>query len=117
MVIKMRYITNKQGERVGVLLDLETFDRLFNPSNDTDTLTGLSQSELQALAESKLAPASQSQLTELLDRNTDNQLNEDELAELDRLLAQSDHLTMLKTRSRYKLRSFLNPHYLNLPQR
>jgi hypothetical protein len=104
----MRYITNEQGERIGVLLDLETFDRLFNPSNDTDILTGLSQSELQALAESKLAPASQNQLTELLDRNTDNQLNEDELAELDRLLAQSDHLTMLKTRARYTLRSLLN---------
>jgi hypothetical protein len=108
MVIKMRYITNEQGERIGVLIDLETFDRLSNPSNNTDRLTSLSQAELQALAESKLAPDAQTQLTELLDRNTENQLNENELAELDRLLAQSDHLTLLKTRARYTLQSLVN---------
>lgn len=105
----MRYITNEQGERVGVLLDLETFDRLSIPSNtDAEILTGLSRAELQALAESKLAPSAQTQLTELLDRNTEGQLNEEELTELDRLLAQSDHLTLLKTRARYTLRSLLN---------
>jgi hypothetical protein len=105
----MRYITNEQGERIGVLLDLETFDRLSISSNtDAEILPGLSQAELKALAESKLAPVAQAQLTELLDRNTEGQLNEEELAELDRLLAQSDHLTLLKTRARYTLRSLLN---------
>lgn len=105
----MRYITNEQGERVGVLLDLETFDRLSISSNtDAEILPSLSQAELKALAESKLAPAAQTQLTELLDRNTEGQLSEEELVELDRLLAQSDHLTLLKTRARYTLRSLLN---------
>jgi hypothetical protein len=104
----MRYITNKQGERVGILLDLETFDRLSNPSNDENSLVGLSQAELKALAESKLAPAAQAQLTELLDRNTEGQLNEEELVELNRLLAQSDHLALLKTRARYTLKSLVN---------
>lgn len=103
---QMRYITNEQRERVGVLLDLETYNWLTHATSvDTDCLIGLNQAELQALAESMLAPAAQARLDELLARNAENQLGEDELAELDRLLAQIDHLTLLKTRARYTLQS------------
>lgn len=102
----MRYVTNEQGERVGVILDLETYDRLTHSlGGDAECLSDLSQSELQALAESMLAPTAQARLDELLARNAENQLSEEEQAELDRLLDQCDQLTILKTRARYTLQS------------
>ncbi len=64
---------------------------------------GLSQDELQALADSKLAPAAQNQLDDMLARNAESQICADEVANLDRLLAQVDQLTILKTRARYTL--------------
>jgi hypothetical protein len=104
-----RYITNEQGQRVGVLMDLETYDRLTQTSSiDQDCLVGMNQAELQALAHSTLAPVAQSRLNELLDRNTEKQLDDNELAELDHLLTQIDQLTLLKTRARYTLQSLGN---------
>jgi hypothetical protein len=101
-----RYITNEQGQRVGVLLDLETYDRLTQASSiDQDCLVGMNQAELQALAHSTLAPVAQSRLNELLDRNAENKLDDKELVELEQLLTQIDHLTLLKTRARYTLQS------------
>jgi hypothetical protein len=101
---QVRYITNEQGERVGVLLDLEAYNRLVNPlALDDECLIGLSRDELQALADSKLAPAAQNQLNDLLIQNAESQLSADEVANLDRLLAQVDQLTILKTRARYTL--------------
>jgi hypothetical protein len=66
-------------------------------------LTGLSSDEVNALADSVLAPAVQARLDELLNRNAESQLFDDESAELDRLLAKVDQLTLLKTRARYTL--------------
>lgn len=101
---QVRYITNEQGERVGVLLELEAYNRLANPlALDDECLIGLSRDELQALADSKLALAAQNQLNDLLVRNTESQLSVDEIANLDHLLAQVDQLTILKTRARYTL--------------
>lgn len=111
----LQYITNQQGERVGVLLDLETYDQLTTRSvADVELLADLSREELQALAESSLASASQAQLDELLDRNAKNQLTVDskavaslrasEVVVLDRLLAQVDQLNIIKTRARYTLK-------------
>jgi hypothetical protein len=101
---QVRYITNEQGERVGVLLDLEAYNRLTNPlALDEECLIGLSQDELQALADSMLAPAAQNQLDDMLVRNAESQLCADEVANLDRLLAQVDQLTILKTRARYTM--------------
>ncbi|MEH1778475.1 MAG: hypothetical protein V7K67_01665 [Nostoc sp.] len=106
---QMRYITNEQGERIGVLLDLETYHWLTHAAGvDTDCLIGLNRAELQALAESMVAPAAQTRLDELLARHTETKLGEAELAELDCLLAQVDHLTLLKTRARYTLQSLEN---------
>jgi hypothetical protein len=66
-------------------------------------LTGLSSDELNALADVVLTPAFQARLDDLLNRNAESQLSDDENAELDRLLAQVDQLTLLKTRARYTL--------------
>ena len=72
-------------------------------SSNPELLASLSQDELEALADSMLAPSAQSRLDDLLTRNVENRLNADEQVELDRLLARVDQLTILKTRARYTL--------------
>lgn len=100
----VRYITNEQGERVGVLLDMEAYKQLTNSlTHDSECLGSLSIDELQALADSKLAPSSQVRLNELLTQNAESRLSANEQAELDHLVAQIDQLTVLKTRARYTL--------------
>ena len=102
----MRYVTNEHGERVGVLLDLETYGRLTHSSElDAECLRDLNPSELQALADSMLAPTAQTRLNELLAQNAESQLGDEEQAELDRLLDQVDQLTILKTRARYTMQA------------
>jgi hypothetical protein len=99
-----RYITDEQGERIGVLLDLEEYQqlsRLIPP--DADLLVGLSEAELQALAHSALAPAEQEWLNDLLARNAEGQLPEADQVALDHLLHYVDQLSILKTRARYTL--------------
>lgn len=101
----VQYITNEQGERVGVLLDLITYARLAEiPTPDENFLVGLSLDELNALASCKLAVVEQSRLDELITKNTEASLTTEEKTELDDLLAKADHLTILKTRARYTLR-------------
>lgn len=73
-------------------------------NSDLEILDGLSEDELEALADSVLAPSAQGRLDELLERNAAGQLAADEQAELDGLLARIDQLTILKTRARYTLR-------------
>lgn len=105
---QVRYITNEQGERVGVLLDWALYSRITHQSmTDPELLISLEHSALLALAESILAPAAlQTRLNELLTRNSDDQLSAEENAELDGLLEQVDQLTILKTRARYTLNQF-----------
>jgi hypothetical protein len=104
MARSRRYITNEQGERIGVLLDLDEYQQLTRVSQpDPELLTGLSAAELQALAQSALALAEQSRLDDLLSRHADATLSEAEQAEFDRLLHHVDQLTILKTRARYTL--------------
>jgi hypothetical protein len=62
----VQYVTNAEGKKVGVLLDLETYQQLTNLSVDSELLIGLNLDELQALAESYLSPKAQIQLQELL---------------------------------------------------
>ncbi len=102
----VQYVTNAQGEKVGVLLDLETYQQLTNLSVDSELLIGLSLDELQALAESSLFPRTQIQLQELLIKNSENNLSNEETETLDRLLAQIDQLNIIKTRARYTLNIF-----------
>lgn len=100
----LQYVTNQDGERVAVLLDLQTYQQLTNSSADNEILTGISLEELQALSQSMLSPKTQVELNDLLARNTDNMLSVEEKANLDRLLAQVDQLNVLKTRARYTLK-------------
>ncbi|MBD2693841.1 hypothetical protein [Anabaena catenula] len=99
----VQYITNTQGDRVGVLLNLETYQQLTNLSADTELLIGLSLDELQALSETSLSSKSQIQLDKLLMKNSENQLSNEESETLDKLLAQVDQLNIIKTRARYTL--------------
>jgi hypothetical protein len=73
---------------------------------DEDLLTNVSIAELQALAQISIAPAEQSRLSDLLERNTENQLSTEDLETLDRLLAQLDQLNILKARAQYTLQYF-----------
>ena len=99
-----QYVTDEQGARIGVLLDMEAYHKLAIPLNsDPDYLSDLNIDELQALAEIQIAITSQSQLDELLIKNAESQLSADEIKELDRLIVQVDQLTILKTRARYTL--------------
>jgi hypothetical protein len=99
----VQHITNAQGEKAGVLLNLETYQKLTNLSADTELLIGLSLDELQALVETSLSPKTQTQLDKLLMKNSENQLSNEEFETLDKLLVQVDQLNILKTRARYTL--------------
>ncbi|WP_017652592.1 hypothetical protein [Fortiea contorta] len=100
----IQYITNQQGERVSVVLDLPTYYKLVKSlTADTEILTDLSLDELEALAAGMLSPTAQVQLDDLLVRNAENKLSVDETAILDHLLAQVDQLNILKTRAKYTL--------------
>jgi IS5 family transposase len=72
-------------------------------SNNSERLVGLSDGELEALAESMLAPAAQARLDELLARSKEHSLSVADNGEFDRLLERVDQLTILKTRARYTL--------------
>ncbi len=105
----IQYVTNEQGERIGVLLDLNTYSQLTNPLGaDEECLIGLSVDELKALAICKLAVAEQTRLDDLVARNAESLLRADEVTELDDLLAKADQLTILKTRARYTLKCLEN---------
>ena len=73
-------------------------------SNRIEVLESLDLNELEALADSKLAPSSQQRLDELLARNSESDLNDEDAKELDQLLGMVDQLNILKTRARYTLR-------------
>ena len=106
---QVQYVTNDEGERVGVLLDIQTYHHLMlKQPYDPDILIGLSKAELAALADSKLESSTQTRLDALLEQNANSQLPTEEVAELDGLLAQVDYLTGLKTRARYTLHQQIN---------
>ncbi|MEB3160937.1 MAG: hypothetical protein VKL20_05710 [Synechocystis sp.] len=101
----LQYITNEQGQKIGVLLDLESYSQLVQSKNlDGEYLTGLSNAELQALATCQLALSEQATLDSLIRKNSAGCLSTDEKQELDELLEKADQLTILKTRARYTLR-------------
>ncbi len=73
-------------------------------SSDSELLVGLSVEELEALADSLLAPTAQARLDDLLARQKEKLLSADEEQALDGLLQKVDQLTILKTRARYTLK-------------
>jgi hypothetical protein len=98
-----QFITNEQGERVGVLLDLAVYEQLTRGVGDRELLTALSEPELRALADSRLAPAGQQELDKLLAKQAASELSKNGLARLDTLLDQVDQLNIVKARARYTL--------------
>jgi hypothetical protein len=101
-MMQVQYVTNELGQRIGVLLDVDAYQRLVGAQPaDLDLLLGMSRAELEALAASRLALAAQTRLQELLAQQKKGTLTD--TAELDELLAQTDQLTLLKTRARYTL--------------
>lgn len=105
--MQVQYVTNEQGQRTAVLLDVNEYRRLVGEKSiDPELLLDLSQSELEALANSRLAPDAQARLDTLLNEQKQHPLSQAETEEMDRLLAQIDQLTILKTRARYTLAQF-----------
>ena len=98
-----RFVTNAQGERVSVILDLETYEQMLASQDDPEILTGMAEVELTALAESKLAPEAQQQLKRLSEKSGGQTLSKNESEDLARLLEQIDYLNILKARARYTL--------------
>jgi len=104
MLQKVNYLTDEQGQKIGVLMDLDTYDRLTNSTNtDTELLLGLNKEELIALATTKLAINEQEELSSLLAKNQSQILNNNEEKKLEYLLAKIDNLNILKTRAIYTL--------------
>ena len=73
---------------------------------DEDLLSNINLAELQALSAIALAQPLQTQLSDLLDRNSEHQLSPEDLIQLDRILEQVDQLNLLKARARYTLDHF-----------
>jgi hypothetical protein len=74
------------------------------PTEAQELLKNLSLDELDALAKSILIPKAQSQLQELLLKNTEATLSMEETHLLNHLLAKIDYLNILKTRAKYTLK-------------
>jgi hypothetical protein len=106
----MQYITDETGDRVGVVLDWATYQRLLGRvppelSRDPELLVGLSEGELSVLAKVSLALEVQAELSQLLRRQDRDGLSAVERVRLDEILEEVDRLNLLKARARYTLRS------------
>jgi len=101
----IRYITDDTGNQIGVLLDLDAYRQLSNPLlSDRKCLVSLSRNELFALAHCKIFFPEQAHLDHLLAQNAETKLSEAETTELDQILAEADHLMVLKARALYILK-------------
>lgn len=68
-----------------------------------EPLLGMSDAELNVLAEAVIAPGQQQTLHQLLEKNQSGALTPHEETALDELLAQVDQVGLLKARARYTL--------------
>jgi hypothetical protein len=102
---QIRYITDDKGNPIGVLLDLDAYRQLSNPLlSDRKCLVSLSRDELLALVHCKISLPEQARLDQLLVQNSEAKLSETETIELDQILAEADHLMVLKARALYTLK-------------
>ncbi len=100
MIAPVRYITEEDGRRVGVVLAWEDYERLRKQrADDADLLVGLTRSELEALAHSKLSIDQQTRLEELLAEAKARALTPEEEDELNQLLDRIDQLNLLKAKA------------------
>lgn len=100
---QIQYVINDKGEQTGVLLDGQYHRLVSENPIDPKLLIGLNVDELEALAETKLAIEQQSRLNELIGKQKAEGLSDEEVQEIDRLLALVDQLTILKARAMYTL--------------
>jgi hypothetical protein len=85
------------------ILPLQKQQQVLDGLEDEELLTNISPAELQALANMSLAPDQQTQLSNLLARNTETLISPEEIIILDQLLEQVDQLNILKARAKYTL--------------
>jgi len=101
----VQYITEENGQRVGVVLSWDDYKKIQGSIlDDPDQLSGMSRAELEALAYSELSPQRQERMDELLRKNNESTLSEDEQKELAQLIDQIDQLNILKARALLTLR-------------
>lgn len=74
--------------------------------NELTPLVGLSYAELQALADAVVAADRQQHLQDLLAKNRQRTLTPEEEQTLDRLLAETDQVALLKARALYTMKVF-----------
>lgn len=67
-------------------------------------LSGLSEQELDVLAKTFLSPSRTRRLKCLLKKNRQGKISQQEMTELDRLLAESDQIALLKAKAQYTLK-------------
>ena len=100
----VRYITEENGQRVGVVLTWQDYQYVqARLMSDADLLPGMNEAELRALAEGMLSPQHQERLSELLQRNRNQTLMPAETQELNGLLDDIDLLNILKARAKLTL--------------
>jgi uncharacterized protein YnzC (UPF0291/DUF896 family) len=104
----VQYIVEENGQRTGVVLGWEDYQTLqtalrtaFSP--DPDLLVGISEPELQVLAEGILSSRHQERFNELLQRNREGGLSGSEEHEMDLLVERVDYMNTLKARAMYTL--------------
>ena len=68
-----------------------------------ETLSGLSEAELRALADAVLAPVNARRLKQLLQLNRDQAITPTQRTELTALLEESDQVALVKAKARYTL--------------
>ena len=104
----VKYIVEEDGQRTGVVIEWEDYQTLqatflTASSPDPDLLVGVSEPELQVLAEGILSSRHQERLNELLQRNREGGLSSGEEHEMDLLLERVDLMNTLKARATYTL--------------
>ncbi|HEX9974798.1 MAG TPA: hypothetical protein VGD14_22280 [bacterium] len=67
-------------------------------------LSGLSEQELDVLAKTFLSPSRNRRLKFLLKKNCEGKISQQEVTELDKLLAESDQIALLKAKAQYTLK-------------
>lgn len=100
----VRYLVEESGRRVGIVLSWKEYQELRAvQSHDPELLMGLSDTELEVLADGMLVPRLQERLNRLLQLNREGSLSAEEEQELNRLLEQIDQMNVLKARALYTL--------------
>jgi hypothetical protein len=103
--IHVEYLVREDGERTGVVLNWQDFQKLrARLEADPDLLVGLDVETLSAIANGMLSAPHQQQLDALLERNRTDGLAPEERSELDQLLDDIDRMNLLKARAIYTLK-------------